>query len=48
MWFNGAWEGLVVLAVLLAVSAAILGGLIVWAAPIVWGWLQPIIHQATA
>lgn len=32
----------------LVVVAFVVGGLVVWLAPIVWGWMKPLIHQFTA
>lgn len=50
MWTSGSGigEGLGCLVAIIGAACVALGGLIVWAAPIVWAWLKPIIHQATS
>lgn len=32
----------------LMIMGAIVGGAIVWLAPILWGWIKPLIHMLTA
>ena len=50
MWTSGGsiGEGLGCFLVVVIAAAAAFGALLMWLAPMVWGWLKPIIHQVTA
>ena len=45
---NALGESLATIAVVLAVVCATIGGLVVWAAPKLWGLIKPFIHALTS
>lgn len=48
MSFEGIWEAMVMFIIVCVVAAFALGAATMGLAPIVWEWIRPWLHAATA
>ena len=48
MNFEGIWEGMVAFFLVCIVLAMAAGAILMWALPMLWAWIKPIIHAVTA